>query len=39
MITYKEADIQKIRLFFAALGLSEPSLEEVKEFRVGYKAV
>lgn len=38
IITYKEADIQKIRLFFAALGLSEPSLKEVKEFRARYKA-
>lgn len=39
VITYEEADIQKIHLFFAALGLSEPSLEEVKEFRAAYKAV
>ncbi|KAH8729449.1 HAD-like domain-containing protein [Ilyonectria robusta] len=39
IITYEEVDIQKIRLFFAALGLYEPSPEEVKKFRARYKAV
>ncbi|KAL7948348.1 HAD-like domain-containing protein [Trichoderma barbatum] len=39
LITYEEADIQKIHLFFASLGLPKPSLDEVQEFRDAYKAV
>ncbi|KAH7234525.1 HAD-like domain-containing protein [Fusarium solani] len=39
VITYEEADTRKIRLFFTAIGLPEPSLDEVKAFRAGYKAV
>lgn len=39
MITYEEADARKIHLFFTAIGLPEPSLDEVKAFRAGYKAV
>ncbi|KAL7908554.1 HAD-like domain-containing protein [Trichoderma velutinum] len=39
VITYEEADIRKIHLFFASLGLPEPSLDEVKRFRDIYKAV
>jgi putative hydrolase of the HAD superfamily len=39
VITYEEADIRKIHLFFASLGLPEPSLDEVQEFRDAYKAV
>lgn len=39
VITYEEADIRKIHLFFAALGLPEPSLDEVREFRDAYRAV
>ncbi|UKZ52774.1 hypothetical protein TrVGV298_006561 [Trichoderma virens] len=38
-ITYEEADIRKIHLFFASLGLPEPSLDEVQEFRDAYKVV
>ncbi|RGP71348.1 had-superfamily subfamily variant 1 [Fusarium sporotrichioides] len=37
--TYEEADIRKIHLFFAAVDLPEPSLDEVYEFRDAYKAV
>lgn len=36
-ITYKEADSMKVHLFFAALDLPEPSLEEIKEFRAVYQ--
>ncbi|KAM0208988.1 hypothetical protein ACHAPQ_011996 [Fusarium lateritium] len=39
VITYEEADIRKIHLFFAALDLPKPSLDEVREFRDAYKAV
>ncbi|CAJ0546958.1 Ff.00g015850.m01.CDS01 [Fusarium sp. VM40] len=39
VITYEEADVRKIHLFFAALYLPEPSLDEVREFRDVYKAV
>ncbi|KAK4064079.1 uncharacterized protein Triagg1_9235 [Trichoderma aggressivum f. europaeum] len=39
VITYEEADIQKIYLFFTSLGLPEPSLDQVQEFRDAYKAV
>jgi putative hydrolase of the HAD superfamily len=39
VITYEEADVRKIHLFFSALGLPEPSLDEVQEFRDAYKAV
>ncbi|KAL7929526.1 HAD-like domain-containing protein [Trichoderma chlorosporum] len=39
VITYEEADIRKIHLFFTSLGLPEPSLDEVQEFRGAYKAV
>ncbi|KAH7134169.1 HAD-like domain-containing protein [Dactylonectria macrodidyma] len=39
VITYEEVDIRKIQLFFAAIGLPEPSLDEVYEFRAAYKAV
>ncbi|KAM5349589.1 hypothetical protein ACJ41O_006094 [Fusarium nematophilum] len=39
VITYEEADTKKVHLFFASLGLSEPTLDEVKEFRTAYKAV
>jgi phosphoglycolate phosphatase-like HAD superfamily hydrolase len=39
VITYEEADVRKIHLFFAALGLPEPSLNEVREFHDAYKAV
>ncbi|KAH7245534.1 HAD-like domain-containing protein [Fusarium tricinctum] len=31
--------LDKIHLFFSALGLPEPSLDEVREFRDGYKVV
>lgn len=39
VITYEEADVRKIRLFFAAFDLTEPGLDEVREFRDAYKAV
>ncbi|KAL6801467.1 HAD-like domain-containing protein [Trichoderma sp. SZMC 28013] len=39
VITYEEADVQKIHLFFSSLGLPEPSLDEVQKFRDMYKAV
>ncbi|KAL6701667.1 HAD-like domain-containing protein [Trichoderma pleuroticola] len=39
VITYEEADVQKIHLFFLSLGLPEPSLDEVQNFRNTYKAV
>jgi putative hydrolase of the HAD superfamily len=39
VITYEDADVRKIHLFFSALGLPEPSLDEVREFRDAYKAV
>ncbi|KAH6954710.1 HAD-like domain-containing protein [Fusarium avenaceum] len=39
VVTYEEADARKIHLFFAALDLPEPSLDEVREFRDAYKAV
>lgn len=39
VIPYEEADTRKIRLFFASLGLPEPSLEEVQQFRDAYEAV
>ncbi|RSL57614.1 hypothetical protein CEP54_008202 [Fusarium duplospermum] len=39
VITYEEADIPKIDLFFAAVGLPKPSPDVVKGFRAGYKAV
>ncbi|KAL7924302.1 HAD-like domain-containing protein [Trichoderma austrokoningii] len=38
-ITYAEADTRKIHLFFASLGLPEPSFDEVQQFRDAYKAV
>lgn len=39
VITYEEADIRKICLFFASLGLPEPSLDDVQQFRDAYEAV
>ncbi|KAF5002355.1 hypothetical protein FGRMN_366 [Fusarium graminum] len=33
------ADVRKIHIFFAALGLPEPGLDEVQKFRDAYKAV
>ncbi|KAM0414557.1 hypothetical protein ACHAPT_013600 [Fusarium lateritium] len=39
VITYEEADTRKVHLFFTALGLPEPSLDEVKKFPAVYKAV
>lgn len=39
VITYEQADVQKIHLFFSSLGLPEPSLDEVQKFRDTYKAV
>ncbi|KAH7305486.1 HAD-like domain-containing protein [Stachybotrys elegans] len=36
-ITYEEADIKKVRLFFTDLGLPEPSMGDIKEFRSIYK--
>lgn len=39
VITYEEADVRKIHLFFVAVGLPEPSIDEVREFRDAYKAV
>ncbi|QYS96939.1 hypothetical protein H0G86_004176 [Trichoderma simmonsii] len=38
-ITYEQADVQKIHLFFSSLGLPEPSLDEIQKFRDTYKAV
>ncbi|KAL6365956.1 hypothetical protein LRP88_00539 [Fusarium phalaenopsidis] len=39
VITCEEADTRKIHLFFTAIGLPEPSLDEVTAFRAGSKAV
>ncbi|KAM0347593.1 hypothetical protein ACHAPU_004605 [Fusarium lateritium] len=39
VITHEQADVRKIHLFFAALGLPELNLDEVQEFRDAYKAV
>ncbi|KAL6829664.1 HAD-like domain-containing protein [Trichoderma sp. SZMC 28015] len=39
VITYEEADVQKIHLFFSSLGLPEHSLGEVQKFRDTYKTV
>ncbi|UPK95832.1 hypothetical protein LCI18_006767 [Fusarium solani-melongenae] len=39
VISYDEADTRKIHLFFTAIGLPEPSLDEAKSFRAGYKAI
>ncbi|KAK7955732.1 uncharacterized protein PG986_004954 [Apiospora aurea] len=36
-ITYGQTDVKKIQKFFADLGLAEPSLEKVEEFRSVYK--
>ncbi|KAH9217822.1 hypothetical protein DL95DRAFT_492159 [Leptodontidium sp. 2 PMI_412] len=36
-ITYEETDATKVRLFFARLGLPEPSLKEVGDSREIYK--
>jgi FMN phosphatase YigB (HAD superfamily) len=36
-ITYEEADVMKVQLFFTELGLPEPSPEEAREFRAIYK--
>lgn len=38
VVTYEEADIRKIYLFFVAIGLPQPSLDEAQEFRDTYKA-
>ncbi|EHK49815.1 hypothetical protein TRIATDRAFT_51436, partial [Trichoderma atroviride IMI 206040] len=39
VITYEAADTQKVHLFFASLGLPEPSLEQVWQFHNTYKPV
>lgn len=36
-ITYEETDVMKVQMFFADLGLQEPSPDEVREFRATYK--
>ncbi len=36
-ITYEETQGMKVHMFFTALGLQEPTPEEVKEFRATYK--
>ncbi|RYP47036.1 hypothetical protein DL768_006831 [Monosporascus sp. mg162] len=36
-ITYEEADMMKVHLFFTGLGLPKPSPEEVRGFRATYK--
>lgn len=38
-ISYEEADVREIRLFFTELGLPEPSTEGIKGFRDIYKPV
>ncbi|KAI8712233.1 hypothetical protein NCS52_01321000 [Fusarium sp. LHS14.1] len=38
-ITYEEANTRKVHLFFTSLGLPKPSVDEVNEFRGGYKAI
>lgn len=39
VISYEEADTRKVHLFFTAIGLPEPSLDEVSSFRARYKAI
>ncbi|KKO97386.1 hypothetical protein THAR02_10513 [Trichoderma harzianum] len=39
VITYEEADVRKLHLFFSSLDLPEPSLDEVQKFRDTDKAV
>jgi putative hydrolase of the HAD superfamily len=36
-ITYDEADSMKVQIFYKGLGLRQPNLEEMKEFRAVYK--
>lgn len=36
-ITYEEADLIKVRLFFAQVGLPEPTAQDVARFRAVYK--
>lgn len=36
-ILYEETYVMKVHLFFTELGMAEPNLEEVKEFRAIYK--
>ncbi|KAK8128958.1 hypothetical protein PG984_010066 [Apiospora sp. TS-2023a] len=36
-ISYEQADENKVKEFFAAVGLAEPGLTEIKEFRAIYK--
>ncbi|KAL2674273.1 hypothetical protein Neosp_012724 [[Neocosmospora] mangrovei] len=38
-ITFEEANTRKIHLFYTALGLPKPSLDEVNDFRGGYKTI
>ncbi|KAF4968557.1 hypothetical protein FSARC_4072 [Fusarium sarcochroum] len=38
-VTYEETESQKVKLFFGALGLPEPTLEDIKNFRAIYKPV
>ncbi|EEU37373.1 uncharacterized protein NECHADRAFT_51589 [Fusarium vanettenii 77-13-4] len=38
-ITFEEANTRKVHLFFTALSLPKPSLDEVNEFRGGYKTI
>lgn len=37
-ITYEEKDIKKVRLFFGELGMPEPSLEDIENFKQTYQA-
>ncbi len=36
-ISYEEADVVKVCLFFAEVGFLDPSLEEIRDFRAVYK--
>ncbi|KAK6198983.1 hypothetical protein LQW54_010257 [Pestalotiopsis sp. IQ-011] len=36
-VTYEEADLIKVRLFFAKVGLPEPTAQDVARFRAAYK--
>lgn len=36
-LTYEEADLEKVRLFFTDLGLEEPTVEDISHFRAIYK--